>query len=114
MGASGALMYTASWQRWAGACRWGDAESNRCLSRQDHLYDFVAPTGPWEPVGDAAQLAGWSLLFLAFAFDLLPWALTGRRPGVYSATLYVWLLVLPVLLVRFAVDARGWPLAAAV
>lgn len=148
LGASGALMYAASWQRWAGACRWGDAESGLCLSRQDHLYDFLAPSAPWEPVGNAAQLAGWSLLVLALAFALLPWALTGRRPGIFSAialvgavlalcavgvatlrsglagsvvhpitgslALYVWLFVPPVLLVRFAVAARGWSLAAAV
>jgi hypothetical protein len=78
-------MYAASWQRWAGVCPWGDGESASCTRRQDHLYDFVAPIAPWEPVGDAAQLAGWSLLVLALAFALLPWALTGRRPGVLSA-----------------------------
>ncbi len=79
--ASGALMYAASWQRWAGACGWGQAEGDACLSRQDHRFDFVAPTVPWEPVGSAAQLAGASLLVLAIAFALLPWALIGRRPG---------------------------------
>jgi len=149
LGASGALMYAASWQRWADACPWGgDVDDRLCTIRQDHLYDFLAPTAPWEPVGDAAQLAGWSLLVLALAFLLLPWALTGLRPGVLSAValagavlalvvvglatlrsgltgavvepmaydlvLYVWLLVPPVLLVRFAVAARGWSLAAAV
>jgi len=86
LGASGALMYAASWQRWADACPWGDLDSGPCSTRQDHRYDFVAPTAPWEPMGDAAQLAGFSLLVLALAFVLLPWALTGRRPGIYSAT----------------------------
>jgi hypothetical protein len=148
LGASGALMYVASWQRWGGACPWGDVDGTLCTSRQDHRFDFVAPTAPWEPVGDAAQLAGWSLLVLALAFVLLPWALIGRRPGLVSAValvgtvlalgavgvatlrsglngsvvhptssdlaLYVWLLVPPVLLIRFAVAARGWSLAAAV
>jgi hypothetical protein len=148
LGASGALMYAASWQRWAGACPWGDGDSARCDIRQDHRYDFVAPSAPWEPLGEAAQLAGWSLLVLAAAFVLLPWALTGRRPGVFSAAalvgavlgsaavgvatlrsgiagsvvhptfgdlaLSLWLLVPPVLLVRLAVAARGWALAAAV
>ena len=146
--ASGALMYAASWQRWAGACSWPDTEGALCTGRQDHLYDFVAPSAPWEPVGEAAQLAGASLLVLALALVLLPWALTGRRPRVISTvvlagavlalaavgvatlrsgltggvvqpgfpdlTLYVWLLVTPALLVRFAVAARGWALAAAV
>ena len=147
--ASGALMYAASWQRWAGACAWGDVDGTLCTLRQDHLYDFVAPSAPWEPVGDAAQLAGWSLLALTVAFALLPVALTGRRPPVISATavlgarhwrweswgqppsapgspavsstrsptdlaVYVWVFAPPALLVRFAIAARGWPLAAAV
>ena len=89
LAASGALMYAASRQRWAGACPWGDVDGALCTTRQDHLYDFVAPTAPWEPVGGAAQLAGWSLLVLALAYVLLPWALTGRRPGVVSAAALV-------------------------
>ena len=48
------------------------------------VYDFVAPTSPWEPLGSAAQLAGGSLLVLAIAFALLPFALTGRRPGRFA------------------------------
>ena len=46
LGASGALMYAASWQRWAGACPWGDNDSGPCSFRQDHRYDFVAPSAP--------------------------------------------------------------------
>lgn len=83
--ASGALMYVASWQRWAGPCPWGESDSAPCTLRQDHRYDFIVPAAPWDPVGDAAQLAGCSLLVLALALVLLPWALTGRRPGVVSA-----------------------------
>jgi hypothetical protein len=145
--ASGALLYAGSWQRWARACPWGDGDGAQCTERQDNLYDFVAPSAPWEPVGDAAQLAGWSLVVLALAFVLLPWALTGRRPGVFSAVALVfavlataavgiatlrsgltgsvvqptpsdlaglvWVLVPPALLVRFAIDSRGWTLASA-
>ncbi|WP_456787296.1 hypothetical protein [Cellulomonas sp. P5_C5] len=149
LGVSGALMYAASWQRWGGACPWaGGVDDTLCALRQDHLYDFLAPTLPWEPVGAAAQLAGWSLLMLALASVPLPWALLGRRPGIASAvallcavlatgavgvaivrsgltgsvvepvgadvTVFVWALVPPVLLVRFAVASRGWPLGAAV
>lgn len=148
LGAAGALMYAASWQRWAGACPWGDVDSGPCSVRQDHLYDFLAPSAPWEPVGDAAQLGGWSMLVLAVACAVLPWALTGRRPDVVSgavlaavvlasgavgvATLragltgsvvstmadipamYVWIFATPALLVRFALAARGWSLAAAI
>ena len=32
LGASGALMYAASWQRWAGACPWGGDEERRCAA----------------------------------------------------------------------------------
>src|SRR5688572_1268739 len=89
LAASGALMYAASWQRWAGACAWGDDEGALCTARQDHLYDFLPPVAPWEPVGDAAQLAGWSLIVQALAFALLPWALTRRRPEPLSAVAQV-------------------------
>ena len=89
LAASGALLYAASWQRWAGACPWGDDEGALCTVRQDHLYDFLPPRDPWAPVGDSAQLGGASLLVLALAFLLLPWALTGRRPGPFSAVALV-------------------------
>ena len=83
--ASGALLYAASWQRWAGACPWGvDQETRACETRMDHLYDFLPPLEPWMPAGAAAQLAGASLLVLAVALLLLPWALTGRKPGLAS------------------------------
>jgi hypothetical protein len=51
----------------------------------NHLYDFLPPVEPWMPAGVAAQLAGASLLILAVALLPLPWALTGRRPGLPSA-----------------------------
>jgi hypothetical protein len=143
---SGALMYAASWQRWGGACSWGQTEGGGCDAVQDHRYDFVAPGAPWEPVGNAAELAGTSLLVLALALVLLPWVLTGRRPGFLSTAalvaavpalgavgvatlrsgltsdvvrpfpsdlaLTVAFLVPPVLLIRWAVAARGWVLRA--
>lgn len=84
--ASGGLLYTASWHRWAGACPWaGDHETQKCATRMDHLYDFLPPMEPWMPAGMAAQLAGASVLVLAVALLPLPWALTGRRPGLASA-----------------------------
>jgi len=82
---SGALMYAASWQRWADACPWGARSTAACLGAQDHRYDFLVPAEPWTPIGGAAELAGLSLLVLALAVALLPWGLTGRRPGPFSA-----------------------------
>jgi hypothetical protein len=83
--ASGALMYVASWQRWAGPCPWGeDFDTVACNLRQDHLYDFIMPVEPWRAVGDAAELAGASLLALALALPVLPLAIRGRRPGALT------------------------------
>ncbi|WP_141233860.1 hypothetical protein [Geodermatophilus saharensis] len=64
----------------------------------DHLYDFLPPLEPWMPAGVAAQLAGASLLVLAVAVLPLPWALTGRKPGLASAgvLLAITLIVLDV------------------
>jgi hypothetical protein len=143
---SGALMYAASWQRWAtGLCAEGAAT---CEFRQDHRFDFLPPADPWEPAGRAAELGGMSLLVLALVVPLLPWALAGRRPGPFSAlaliaselalvavgvgtyrsglsrvvvepwigdwSVGVWVLVLPILIIRFAVAARAWARAASV
>jgi len=83
LAASGGLMYAASWQRWSGACPWGnDPDTRGCDQLMDHLYDFLPPAEPWEPVGRAAELAGGSLLVLAVALLVLPWALAGSRPGL--------------------------------
>jgi peptidoglycan/LPS O-acetylase OafA/YrhL len=97
--ASGGLLFAASWQRWAGACPWGgDRETEKCEARMDHLYDFLPPLEPWMPAGVAAQLAGASLLVLAVAVLLLPWALTGRKPGLTSAG-----AVLAIALIEFGI-----------
>jgi hypothetical protein len=105
--ASGALLYAASWQRWAGACPWGgDQETRACETRMDHLYDFLPPLDPWMPAGVAAQLAGASLLVLAAALLPLPWALTGRKPGRASAVALL-ATVLIVVLVGLATLRSG-------
>ncbi|MGR7027017.1 hypothetical protein [Geodermatophilus sp. URMC 62] len=99
------------------------------------------------PAGVAAQLAGASLLVLAIALLPLPWALTGRKPGIPSAvallatvlivmgvglaalrsglegtvvspvgsnvTIWLWLLVPPLLFAGVAVVSRGWASGAA-
>lgn len=81
--ASGVLLHAASWQRWAGYCAWGGGpETPACNTRMDHLYDFLFVGDPWVPVGNAAELAGLSLLLVALALLLLPWAVHGRRPGL--------------------------------
>lgn len=79
---SAALMYAASWQRWSVACPWGSSDTAACTARQDHLYDFILPTDPWEPIGTSAQLAGASVVLGALALPGLAVALRhGRRIG---------------------------------
>ena len=79
---SGGLLVAASWQRWHEVCPWGrDDEAPRCLPRQDHRYDFLAPSEPWVPLGSAAELAGVSFVLLAAALLALPWLATPRPHG---------------------------------
>ncbi|MFN8193074.1 MAG: hypothetical protein U0R80_02195 [Nocardioidaceae bacterium] len=82
---SGVVMVAAAVERWGAVCPPATALgasdlSDACFQRSDHLYDFLAPTEPWAPVGSAATLGGLSLLVLALAVPLLATALTGRRP----------------------------------
>ncbi|MGN0063806.1 MAG: hypothetical protein ACI379_06155 [Nocardioides sp.] len=82
LGLSGSLMIAASAQRWAAPCPWGEPTSTpQCELRQDHRYDFLLPSDPWQPLGGAAQLAGWSLLVLAVAYLVLPWTLLRGGAG---------------------------------
>ncbi|SEC98887.1 hypothetical protein SAMN04489844_3411 [Nocardioides exalbidus] len=81
--ASGALMFAASRQRWASACPYGGSpDTPACEVRQDHRFDVVVPSDPWTPIGTSAQQAGWSLLVLASAMLLLPFALAAGRAAV--------------------------------
>ncbi|MEO7754678.1 MAG: hypothetical protein ABIS35_14820 [Terracoccus sp.] len=79
--AAGLLMAAASWQRWWPACRLGDFDALACIPLQDHLYDFILPTDPWVPIGNAAQLSAVGLLVWAFALALVPLLVPGSRPG---------------------------------
>lgn len=80
---SGVLSYAGSRERWGGVC--GDWEAPACLRVQDHRYDYLAPSAPWTPLGDAAQYAGVALLLLAAAFLVLPALLFRGRPVVTLA-----------------------------
>src|SRR5688572_7641692 len=77
---AGALCVAAAAQRWWPACKPGDFDAVACIERQDHLYDYVAPTAPWVPIGDAAQFAGVALVLLALGLALLPWSWVPSRP----------------------------------
>lgn len=76
---SGLFMVAASTARWWPMCRPGLYDTDACLIRQDHLYDFVLVDEPWAPVGSAAEFAGISMLLLALAMAVLPSVLS-RRP----------------------------------
>ena len=45
------LWAAAAFERWWPACRPGQLASQGCVLLQDHRYDYVAPSAPWEPVG---------------------------------------------------------------
>lgn len=75
---AGVLTFAASWQRWANACGWRDFDTRACLIRQDHLYDFEAPIGPWESIGDAALLQGLAYGCLAAVLLVAPLTLLPR------------------------------------
>ena len=92
---AGALSVAAAAQRWWPACKGGDFDAVGCLELQDHLYDYVAPTAPWVPVGSAAQLAGAAMVLLAVGVTLLPWLWLPRRPLVCLA------VAVPALAVLF-------------
>lgn len=93
--AAGALLVTASWQRWAEACPWGSSqETETCLPRQDDRFSFVAPSSPWEPLGSAAELGGLAFLLLAVAVLLLPLTVAPRpRRAVLAGVTVAALLV---------------------
>jgi hypothetical protein len=77
---AGALWVAAAVQRWWPACPRSDFDSAACIELQDHLYDYVAPTAPWVPVGNAAELAGVAMVVLAFGVAVLPWLWEPVRP----------------------------------
>jgi hypothetical protein len=93
---AGALSVAAAAQRWWPACKRGDFDAVACIKAQDHLYDYVAPTAPWVPVGDAALLAGVAMTLLAIGVTLLPWLWLPRRPLVCLAVAVPALAVLLV------------------
>ena len=67
---AGAASAAAAAERWWPACRPGELASPACTLAQDHRFDYVVPSAPWEPLGSAAEYAaaGYLLLALAFAF----------------------------------------------
>jgi hypothetical protein len=89
LAASGLLMIAASRERWWPACRLGDFESSRCLKMQDHRYDFLPPMDPWSPIGEAATLAGVSLVLLGVVAGGLPLLLPVARHRRLVAALQV-------------------------
>jgi hypothetical protein len=77
--ASAALSFAAAWQRWGGVCRFGgDVDDPTCSPWQDHRFDALWPSEPWQPIGSMAQLLGLATVLLAVALVLVPTAL-GRR-----------------------------------
>lgn len=89
---AGWLSILAARLRWGEACA-GGFDSGPCLLIQDHRYDYLLPTEPWDPIAGAAQSAGTSYLVLALAIALVCVAV---RSAAWGRVLQV-LLVLSVL-----------------
>lgn len=84
---SGVLMIVSARERWWPACRLGDFDAPDCITRQDHLYDFLPPTQPWIPVGAAAEIGAGALLLLGLALLFLPWLLGGNHRAALTLPL---------------------------
>ena len=76
--ASGAMSVAAARERWAPAC--GSWEAPACLRVQDHRYDYLSPSAPWTPIGEAAQYAAVAQVLLAAALLVLPTLIFRGRP----------------------------------
>jgi len=78
--ASAALALLAAWLRWASVCPiGGDWSGTACQRRQDHRFDAVPVTTPWDVEPSWALLGGAAWVLLAVAVVLLPTALPARR-----------------------------------
>lgn len=88
-------MQVASLQRWIWA---GEFPPPSGLMIEDHLFDFVFPEAPWQPLGITAQLSGIAYLGLAVGAVFLTAACAlGRGMSVGR-----W-LVAPVIALAIAV-----------
>ena len=74
------LAGAGAWLRWASVCPVGrDWETAACLTRQDHRFDALPVTAPWDADPSWSLLAGAGLVVFAIALLLLPWSLPARR-----------------------------------
>ncbi|TDX78935.1 hypothetical protein EDF35_2158 [Rathayibacter sp. PhB151] len=68
------LQLQASLQRWVTASE-GWTRTDRSV--EDHLFDYMIPADPWEPLGTAAQVHGVGLLLVAIALPVSARAIGG-------------------------------------
>ncbi len=99
---AGGLSIMAARLRWGPACSDG-FDTVPCVLIQDHRYDYLLPTEPWDPIPGAAELAGMSYVLVAVAIAL-----------VFAAVRSAWwvrllqaLLVLSVLFVGVTTVLSG-------
>ena len=83
---AGGLWAAAAAERWWPACRPGELTSTACGLVQDHRFDYVVPSAPWEPIGRTAEYAGAGYLALALAFAALAWGRPRRFALPLAAT----------------------------
>lgn len=74
LAASSVIQFWASFERWIVAWNSWDRDSAWV---EDHRFDYIAPSDPWEPIGDTALLFGIGYLLMVPAILALP--LAARR-----------------------------------
>ena len=99
---AGGLSIAAARLRWGPAC--GDGfDTAPCVLIQDHRYDYLLPTEPWDPVPGAAEIAGVSYIVIGLAIALI---FAAVRSAVWVRMLQA-LLVLSVLLLGVTTFLSG-------
>ncbi|MEO6512629.1 MAG: hypothetical protein ABIO16_16640 [Nocardioides sp.] len=77
---SAALTWTSAWLRWQSVCPiGGDWNSDACLVRQEHAFDSVPVSEPWQADPSWSLWGGLGMTLLAMAVLLLPLALSTHR-----------------------------------
>ncbi|MGS0687345.1 hypothetical protein ACVBEQ_19705 [Nakamurella sp. GG22] len=99
---AGGLSIMAARLRWGPACSDG-FDNGPCVLLQDHRYDYLLPTQPWDPIPGAAELAGASYIVIGFAIALV---FAAVRSVIWVRMLQA-LLVLSVLLLGVTTFLSG-------
>lgn len=105
---AGALTVAPAWIRWHDTCGPG-LDTEACVIVQDHRFDYLLPSEPWEPIGATPLLIGLAHVLLAVGLTLL---FAVDRSPAWARLLQAVLVgsVLGVAIVTLASAALGHPI----